>query len=288
MTRGEFVLTGGEDYTRVNLNAPPGPAFGITGKVDNTQTHSILLTSPDYPASQYVIMLSRADGTFRFENILPGKYDLLATSMTGPGAPALHGRTQVDLDGQSAENVLIPVRPALTVEIVLNDVQCTSEATLTLTPLERLLGGSAVIVSATPGKPIRVDGLAPTQYEIATATREGRCLGTPITTIDLTRAVPATPIAVTLYPSGSIQGKVAGAPGQAIASVSLRDMEPSRESAVQVLFVVAGGAFKFEHLAPGRYCVTAEAVGGRGDCASAAFDLAPGESKTMNITIAGN
>jgi hypothetical protein len=286
LDRREFVFTGGEDYTRVNLNAPQSPAVAIGGRVENAQTHSILLASPEYPAIQFQIMLSRADGTFRFDNILAGRYDLLASSMPGPDGAALHGRVQVDVYGQVVENLVIPLRRTPSVEFALDETLCAAEATLTLTPLDRVLGGRAVVVPIAAGKPLAVDGLAPTQYEVATATREDTCLGTPVATIDLTRTAPASPVAIRLHPPGSLRGKVEGAAGQTIATVVLRDMSPARESAVQVLFIPAGAAFNFENLPPGTYCVTATTGGGRGDCESSSLVLAPGESKAISVPIA--
>jgi hypothetical protein len=284
----EFAFMGGEDYARVSLPPPQGQASAIGGRVENPQTHSILLASPDYPAVQSVIMLSRADGTFRFENVLPGKYDLTATSMPGSdGAPALHGRVQVEVYGQAAEDVLIPMRATPPVNFVLDETLCSAEVTLTLTPLDRVAGGRPVVVSSAAGMPITVAGLAPAQYQVATATRDQKCLGTPLTTVDLTRSAPQAPVVIKLYPPGSIHGKLESA-GPMIANVVLRDLGPARESPTRVQFVRSGAAFIFDNLPPGNYCVLAQTAGSRGDCAHSSFVLSPGETKMIGIPITAN
>ena len=109
----------------------------------------------------------------------------------------------------------------------------------------------------------------------------------PMTVIDtvfkaFAKAIPDRTI-VAFHPPGSIHGTATSG-----NSVVLRDMTPGRESPVQAVLISTNSGFRFEHLAPGQYCVTTQSSidpiphwAPESGCTTPIINLSPGESKGL-------
>jgi beta-lactamase regulating signal transducer with metallopeptidase domain len=103
-----FTIAGGEEYDHIDFIVMPRPSATIAGKLQLPEgmkkSFQIALGLPDQPSQPFAQLWSEEDGSFRFEKIPPGIYDLFAAGPVsgygGGGAlsqgdPPLFGRSRV-------------------------------------------------------------------------------------------------------------------------------------------------------------------------------------------------
>ncbi|HVW08818.1 MAG TPA: carboxypeptidase-like regulatory domain-containing protein, partial [Bryobacteraceae bacterium] len=112
-----FTVAGGEVYNNLNFLIAPTPSHRISGSIAlpaPKQKFSLTLTLPEQPILPVAVALTDDDGSYHFDNIPPGAYDLLAAGPTGgygafdsildSKADALFGRMRVQVGGSDIEN----------------------------------------------------------------------------------------------------------------------------------------------------------------------------------------
>jgi hypothetical protein len=292
----EFTFYGGEEYLNEDVQVPQGPSFAIAGRVQQppagtNSSHMVLLVSPDYPTLRIANSpASAATGVFRFENMLPGTYDLLVSGFAPrEGVPAQFGRTQVSVISQDLEDIVLTMEAARTAEIVVQTRQesCSTDGVVSLTPLELWLSMQTRGVPFSTPTLTRVEGLPPARYRVSARSSRGDCTAASI--LDLRPMSPAT-LALTLTPAAEIRGRVTAAGSPLPVNVVLRDLEEARESPVRAVLTRSGVDFTFGNLSPGRYCIAAyletDAVSRwvpQTGCYGSPLDLAPGAREIVEL-----
>ncbi|HEY1495289.1 MAG TPA: carboxypeptidase regulatory-like domain-containing protein [Candidatus Solibacter sp.] len=258
-----FTVSGGEEFAGTDFALQPQALYKVSGKVELPRkgvAMELSLASADQPALSYASMESAKDGTFKFEGIAPGSYELFASGpRNGYGylgaslePKAFFGRTRVEVI-QNVEGVTIAVQPAKAIAVELRGraAACPAPATVTLSPLEawHIMGDRTV--QARIGEPQLVEQLAPGRYQV-TATKLGSgCYQSGTTVVDVGAMSGPGPIAVTVAQAGSIRGKLVGGTGQYAVVLMAEDPDVP----VQIAMPDAESKFAFAALQPGRYRV---------------------------------
>ena len=218
------------------------------------------LASAEQPALSYANMEATEDGSFVFQGIAPGSYELFAS---GPkigagylgatlGPKAFFARTRVNVI-QDVDGLAMVLQPAKSVAVELRGRAdaCLAEATVTLSPLEawHIMGDRSV--QARIGEPQLVEQLAPGRYQVMATKLGSGCYQAGTTVIDVAAMSGPGPIAVTVSQAGSIRGKLVGGTGP--YAVVLMAEDP--DLPVQIAMPNAESKFTFAALQPGRYRV---------------------------------
>jgi hypothetical protein len=265
-----FTVSGGEEFAGTDFAIQPQALFKVSGKVELPRKGykiELSLASAEQPALSYASMESSRDGTFVFEGIAPGSYELFASGPTNGYAylgatlepKAFFGRTRVEVI-QNVEGVTIAAQPAKSVAVELRGraAACPAPATVTFSPLEawHIMGDRSV--QARIGEPQLVEQLAPGRYQV-TATKLGSgCYQSGTTVVDVGAMNGPGPVAVTVAQAGSIRGKLVGGAGQ--YAVVLMAEDP--DLPVQIAMPGAEAKFEFSALQPGRYRVAVRPTAG--------------------------
>ncbi|MCU1238419.1 MAG: hypothetical protein JWP63_6386 [Candidatus Solibacter sp.] len=262
-----FTVSGGEEFAGTDFAIQPNVLYVVRGKVESPTkgtTVELSLASAEQPGLTYAAKQTEKDGTFLFEGIAPGSYELFAS---GPkngyaylgavlGPKPFFGRTRVDVI-QDVDGVSVAVKESRKVAVVLRGpgvgqpAGCPATATITFSPLEawHIMGDRTA--DAKFGEPVLVDQLAPGRYQ-ATATKlGGTCYQSGELVVDVGAMggmSGAAPVAVTVAPAGAIRGKLVGGRAGEFAVVLL-----SEDGTAQIALPDADSKFTFAALPPGRY-----------------------------------
>jgi hypothetical protein len=295
----EFSISGGEEYDRIDVSNPQAESFAVAGTVRPSEplsgsfSYMVVIISPERPSVNHFMRLFT--GPFNLPNVLPGSYEVLVAAGL-PTAPQLYGRMRFSVAGQAVQNLDVAVTPGRTAEFSVQSGACPQGATVTLSLLEAWTTptgvGARVSAPLVDGKTARFERLYPSRYQVSVRDAASTCYGVTDRILDVSGA-PVVPRPIVLKPAPSIQGHVSA--GVSLVSVVLRDLEPGRESPVQVVFVRDGEPYTFSNLAPGRYCIGAysnEESAGRwapeSGCGANPLDLAPGDVREIDFRISGN
>ena len=275
-----FTVSGGEDYRDVDFTLMPGASFSVSGKIEMPKENtpfSLALGLPEQPTLPIAQMVTERDGTFRFDKIPSGTYDLF---VAGPdvgygafgsvlGTGPLYGRARIQVLGQNVEGISVPVSAGRSLEVVLQahgdqapPPDCPKSATVALALLEPwgILGNSPA--QAAFGKPQKLADLAPARYRVTAGGLGGGCYQVNQPVVDLSGA-PSGPVAIELAAGGSIRGTLQA--GQAKATdfaVVLLDADASDSGTARLALPDEHGHFVFDTLRPGRYRIAAQPAAG--------------------------
>jgi hypothetical protein len=116
----EFVISGGDQYDAIEFVVPSGSMSSISGKIvapSGPQIYTLTMVVSEHPTLRVMIALTAQDGTFRFDNIFPGTYDLYASGPVNP--PSYFAQMHLVLNSQNLENMEIRLQPGRSVEFAL-------------------------------------------------------------------------------------------------------------------------------------------------------------------------
>jgi 5-hydroxyisourate hydrolase-like protein (transthyretin family) len=245
----EFVVAGGEEYTGADFVVPSSTGFSVSGKLnmpEPVRTMSVALVAADHPGLRVAMGITRPDGSFRFDHILDGAYDLLASS------PPNFGRTRIVVESRAVEDVSVPVTPGRTV-ILRPAGECAEGATATLTAVENWLPDIRITAPLHPPNPVTLEHVAPSRFLLSVKSPRGHCYGSTGSGLDFTGETSPGEVEVALGPTGSIHGRLTGEARAAEFEIVLIE----GGSLMQVALPDGEGRFRFDDLAPGAYSVTA-------------------------------
>jgi hypothetical protein len=272
-----FKVSGGEDYRDVNFSVRPSVAYRVSGKVELPKpgvTLALALGSPEQPMLPLARTLAQADGSFHFDKIRPGSYDLFAAgpangytqfdSILDAGSDSFFGRTRIEISGQDVEGVAVPTTAGRSFSVVLRSrgaaspaAGCPQSAAISLTPLEPWGLLLQIKADARFVKEQTISNVPPGRFRVIASGLGKACFQRDQPIVDLSAAV-ADPVAVELVPAGSIHGVLHAESGRpADFVVVLLDAEISSEVEAKVALPDADGQFRFEGLRPGRYRMAA-------------------------------
>jgi hypothetical protein len=247
--------------------------------------------------------LAQPDGGFRWENVLPGDYELLASGPVSgqPGGGRLFGRTSVPVRGQNVADLKVAMLAAREIAFELRPsthadraMPCSPDAVANFSPVEAWLGKQEVTAPVAERKPVTIGRLAPARYQVSVKSAGGGCSGTTGRLLDLTQESAPGPVVVPLEPPARIYGHVECAGDPSELAVALMPMG-GKDSPAQIVFTGADGQFSFDDLPPGQYFVTARPAAEQAGLSTTksragreTIELSPGESKLMELRVAGN
>jgi hypothetical protein len=266
--RPQFLsISGGEEHRGIDFSLSPSAFFTVSGKVelpDPKFRFWLALSNPDQPALAAAVTQAEADGSFHFQGISPGSYDLLAVKTGGarnnrgtiPDPDPLFARTKIAIGGGNLEGLSVTPAPSRSATLTLRTVAgCPTAAQVVLSGIEDW--GAFLETQATikAGEETTVSGLAPTRYSLAVSKLGDACFASEIPTLDLTGSA-TTPVTVTVAQAGTVRGRVntgGQLPADFAVMLVLAEAANAAESGVQMAVPDADSRVSFTGLRPGRY-----------------------------------
>jgi hypothetical protein len=271
-----FTIAGGEVYKDLNFLIAPNPEFKVSGTVElpaSKLEFTLALGLPDQPTLPIAIALAKDDGSFQFDKVPPGSYDLFAAGPTGgytqfesvmnDKKDALFGRMRIQVAGSDLTSLSVPVKPARSLDVVLRahgggafPAACPQSATVNLSSMDPwgVLFRASSPVSAAKEQTVR--NLPPGRLSILASGLGSGCFQSNEVVVDLSKETPQ-PLAIEVAAAGSIQGTLlTGATHATSYAVMLIDATAGAPS--QLAFPDTAGHFVFETLHPGRYRIAAQ------------------------------
>ena len=197
-----FTVAGGEEYRGVDFTVQPVGSYTVSGKVESAGADGrfwLALTQVDQPALAVAVTEAAEDGSFHFEGVPPGSYDLFAS---GP-APArgfrggmlekdpLYGRAHVDVGGMNVEGVSVAVAKGASVAFVLKPgAGCPAQESVRLIPLQDRGAWKEWSAQLAAGKQSDIDAVAPGRYSLEVARTPDSCTLAEEAMIDVPSARP--------------------------------------------------------------------------------------------------
>jgi hypothetical protein len=290
----EFAITGGEEYEVPDFIVAAGVSSSISGKVigpGGPQTYSLSLIESDHPSIRVMVALTNMDGTFRFDSIFPGTYELYASGPAVTPPPSLFAHVHLVLNSQKIENMELLLKPGRAVEFATGtsnssaNSPCSPDGVITLQAVGTwaMVRDLKLTAPISPSAPARIENVAPGPFNVAVRSTAGNCTGVTVSGIDFRKDTPAERATVVFQPPSSIHGTTKS--GNVVV---LRDLTPGRDSPVQALFGNSGAEYRFDGLAPGQYCVATHSAtdviprwSPESGCSNSIIDISPGESKRL-------
>lgn len=293
-----FSVAGGEDFRDIDFRIPAASGFQVSGTVQLPKPKTRVALALGAPG-QMLLPIAQTiseDGSFRFERIPPGTYDLyVAGPDAGYGAHAsllgpepFYGRTRVNVVGADLSGLDLTVAPgkSLTVKLAAGSAEkppegCPSTAPITVETMEPwgILPANPAQVSF--GKEQVLRNLPPGRVRLNAGNLGSNCFQPEPPVVDLSGETQGV-VAVQIAAAGSVRGVLRGAARPMDYTVVL--LEPDSSTAAQARLATpdAGGKFTFDGLRPGRWRIAARPTAGESKARWVA-DL----SRMIEVQIAG-
>jgi hypothetical protein len=248
--------------------SPHAPRLKSAERSPSPKTSQASSDQPLLPLSQ---TLSEKDGTFRFDKIPAGSYDVFVAGPVGGYGQfsstlrdkSFFGRARVQTSGQNIEGLSIPVSAAKSLRVVLRAAGggplpegCPATAGVSLSPLEpwAIMDFSGAEVSF--GKERTIPNLAPGRFRANFTNPGNTCFQTNDAIADLSGDDPGI-VAIEFAAAGSVHGS-----GAASGSVVLLTAATATDSEqARAAYPDAAGHFTFEGLPPARYRIVTRPAG---------------------------
>jgi hypothetical protein len=294
-----FSIQGGEEFNDVDFVVNPHLSSHVSGKVEIPEgakgQYWVSLGLPDHFRIPLVTVQAGEDGSFQFDKIPAGRYDLFVAGPAGgrfgtrgiapPGTTILFGHTQIQVAGQDVENLNIPVHAGKTLNVLLHSANpgnagCPANVEVNASSPEPWPVMLPLRAQASFQKPVALSNLPPGKLSVGTPSLDDCFVIGDRTPLDLNGDNSPQQILIELTPGGSVKGTLRPvAPGSlaVLKSVALSS------NAGEALFTARAytgedGQFEFHKLAPGLYRI--EAAGYRG----AEVEVKGGATSELNLT----
>lgn len=268
-----FTVLGGEAYVDLHITLLPTTTYDIHGTVQaarSTDRFAISLVLASSPEFSIAMTQTGETGSFHFESIPAGVYDVLVvgprgiyvgwpsgfTSSTAGG----FGRQRINLN-DSLDGLTIITEPGRSIAMTSQSPQgmgaCPETPTMRLTPLEAWPIQLTRTFKIELGKGTPVQKLAPGRYALSIPEPDSACrLETP-RTIDLRDGADSGIIAVSLEGPGSVRGHLAKAADNSATYVVALMPRTGPIEPLRMAMPDGEGQFSFSTVRPGAYRVIA-------------------------------
>jgi protocatechuate 3,4-dioxygenase beta subunit len=272
-----FTITSGDTFQNIDLVVLPSNLYSVAGRVEpGTELKSkgrfwLTLASAEQPAIAMAATTAKDDGTFQFDGISPGSYELFVAGPSNARGPlgaeveddALFGRMHVDIGSQNIDSLVLHPQKALHVAFAIraSAAGCSSAGQLVLSSVE---DWGANLERRSPlsfTEPKIITRLAPARYRVSVTGLGDSCYVPDGTLLDLGAPRDGSPVTITAVPAGAIDGVVSGPKLPSGGAVVLADLS-DRSQPVQIALPDSGSRFTFASLRPGRYRVAAKLPSG--------------------------
>ena len=250
-----FAASGGEEH-HADFSIFSSVLYRLKGAAETSSTavFGVTLVATGLRSVALVQKQTGPGGTFEFEGVPSGSYDILVSGPTkGYGFRSVvldsnptFGRLHIDV-GADMENLRIPVSPAKSVTVILKERPegCPATVNAALSLIEDWGVQGSPNVSASFGKEQSVDGLAPGPYRITAVNLPAGCSATSAA-IDLNAKAA---VELPFQRTGSISGTLDSAEGE----ILLVAMDAASTEANQMVQLDSDAHFTIGGLRPGHY-----------------------------------
>lgn len=262
-----LTLAAGQKLAGIDITLPQAAASSLAGQLATVPDESpvlLSLTPRSLPVMPLAQTLAGKDGSFQFNGIPAGAYNLFAAGPSSGsggfagflGARPIFARATLELSAERRAEAMPLPQPGRQAAFQLLG-ECSPTAQLALAELE---GWGARLDRTLPlsnRAPTAVEGLAPALYAATAAGLPDGCFAAPPAIVDLTAAAPPT-IQIRVLKGSRLQGAVVGAKPAAEPSLVVLLWPDPRTAGVTPLIVIRtddGWRFAAKALAPGRYRV---------------------------------
>jgi hypothetical protein len=266
-----FTVTGGEVHDGVNIIVSPTTLYRVAGRVQHPALKGIfsltLSTANDVALPLANTVSIEADGSFGFDGIPPGKYQIFASGPTGGvsgvgavlEAEPLFGAAQVEVQ-QNIQGLSIVVKKGRSTVFTLRKSPSQKEAGLCpetvqvkLFPLDYFGRLIRSVTELRIAKETIISDLPPSRYWLNVSGLGETCYQTT-ETIDLRDTTHEDHVVVLISPAAFIRGRLKNLSSATECAVVLVATDPIiRVPPVQITFLDSESGFMFENLPPGRY-----------------------------------
>jgi hypothetical protein len=283
-----FTVAGGEDLRNINFTAGQSLLFSVSGRVELPSTPFsiwLALTATGQPTLATAVAQANPDGTFKFEGVPPGRYNLFASGPsqgrngmgTFLGPKPRFGRSAVTISGQNIEGleVALAVPRTATVSAEGTCGASVSSVKVRLLATEDWAAVLGQTLDLSIGQEIKALNLAPAKYRLELQDAPPGCTQTGEATLDLTG--PDSSAKVMVATTGSIRGH---APPGAETGIAMIDAEG--KGGLRIAVPDEKGIFEFADVPPGRYRLSL-----RNGSGPAYSSLTAGPGKAREVEVRG-
>lgn len=293
-----FNLMGGEDLRNIDFTLGQSALFSVSGHVDTPPKPGrvwLALAPSSQPAIAAAAIIAEENGSFRFDGIAPGQYELFAAgpsrARNGQGAflepNAVFARSQVVVAGQNVDGLALSLQSGRRgmVGVRGGGPGCAATAKVKLISLEDWAAVLGATVDVAVGQDVPLENLPPAHFDVQVASSGDACYQSSKAVLDMTAAASDRPVLVNVAPLGSIHGRLKARAQGDIELVLVPESFNEETRAGDVLRIElpdAVGGFQFGNVMPGSYRLTAKRTGGPARSSMAAN--APG---TVTVEVRG-
>ncbi len=199
-----FTVTGGEEFRGIDFYFGAGQVYRVSGKVEyldrvtSVQLNLAPSSQPELPAGRGTV--DRSDGTFRFEGVPSGSYDVYA-AVYQEGAAPFFGKTHIEIGAENLNGVVVRAQERRALKLTLRAEKdaggCPTKTRVTLRPVEDWGVSTERSLDLAAGRELTVENLAPGRYRVDPVVLNDTC-STTAAEVDLATADEAPLLAVSI------------------------------------------------------------------------------------------